>query len=176
MDGPEISDGRSATVREFVEIQLTHEDRTGILEPADDLGVFTGDTIFEQLAGARGANTCGIDVVLQRDRDTVKWTSPVAALEFRIQHAGVGQRLFGSNRDEGVQQRLQSLNARQAGASEVNRGHRPGANQVGCFPDGHAGQVRRFGESECGNGAETCRKKASAIHFQPSPIRKSSTG
>lgn len=49
---------------EFVQIQLAKNDGAGVLQPAHHLGILTGNPILEQLAGARGPDTRGVDVVL----------------------------------------------------------------------------------------------------------------
>ena len=54
-----------------MQIRFTDRDRPGFPEPADNLGIFAGDAVIENLAGCRRAGACSINVVLQRDRNTV---------------------------------------------------------------------------------------------------------
>ena len=74
---PDITDRGTSTISEFVKIRFAEENRAGGLQLPDDLSVLSRNPVFEQLACRRGANACGVDVVLQRDGNAVKGSTPI---------------------------------------------------------------------------------------------------
>src|SRR6516225_7284025 len=71
VNGPEVADGRRSTVGEFMKIGLAQYNRAGVLQSPHHLSIFGRNPIFKQFTRRGGANARGVDIVLQRDRDTV---------------------------------------------------------------------------------------------------------
>jgi hypothetical protein len=86
---------------------LADDDRTGLAQASDRLGVMFGDSV---LAGAaEGGGVAGeVDVVLDRHRHSEQ-RCPLALTETAIGLGGVGQRLLAADQPEGVERRLRRL-------------------------------------------------------------------
>ena len=72
------------------------------MQAADDLGVFNGDSIFEERTGCGGANAGGVDEVFEPDWNPVQGAAIFAAKNFLLGATGLIKRRVGEHGDEGV--------------------------------------------------------------------------
>ena len=86
-----------------MKIGLTEQNCTRILQSPDNLGVFGGNPVPEQLAGSGRPNGRCIDVILQGDGNPVERASPPSPPLFRLRLSRGDQSLFLGDGDEGIQ-------------------------------------------------------------------------
>jgi hypothetical protein len=122
-----------------VHVQFAEEYGAGGLEAADNFGVLGRDAIGEDSTGASGTDARGVHEVFQRDWDAVKRATPTAPAQLGFQFASLGERGFGGDGDEGVEERIEALDSCQAGLSQFDR-------RNGFLSDAGGG----FGESKLG--------------------------
>ena len=60
-DFAEITHKRTTSVRELVQVLFAEQHSSSALQALYDFGIFRWNTIFEQSAGSRGANTSSVD-------------------------------------------------------------------------------------------------------------------
>ena len=85
-----------------MQVELAEDDGSVALEARDDVGVFSGDAVFEHGAGRSGAGAGGVDVVLEGDGDAVERAAELSGFCFRVQHGGLGEGLLRHDGDVGV--------------------------------------------------------------------------
>lgn len=163
-DGPEVTGDGGAAEGEFVEVELAEEDGASLGEAAGDFGVFGGDTIVEDGAGAGGADAGGVDVVFESDGNAVEGTADTAGGNFGIGRAGSGEGLLAEDGDESVDLGVVSVDAGEAGFSEGGRGERAVAQAGGGLGDGEAGGVREGLGLKSEGGCEEGKSKCTALH------------
>src|SRR5262245_36080915 len=95
----EVGDVGTPAIGEFMEIQLAEKDTSRIFQSSRDFGIGVRNSVLEEFAGAGRANPSGIDVVLQRDGDSVQGAAPSAAGYFRLRLARGSKRLLSRYRD-----------------------------------------------------------------------------
>ena len=79
---------------DFVHVQLAQKDGPGVAKPLDDDGILAWNAILEQRAPARRPDACGVDQVLESDRNTVKRPSPLPTLHFSLGLTRLRERRF----------------------------------------------------------------------------------
>ena len=84
---PRITDGAKeagrarSLKREFIQVELAEADGSRRVEPRDDFRILRGNTVEKDLTGRSGTNSCGIDVVLESDRDALQGAERMHAAE-----------------------------------------------------------------------------------------------
>jgi hypothetical protein len=157
-----------------MQVRLAKQDCSRILQPSDYLSVSGWNPVFEQLTRSSGANTNGVDVILQGDRDSVERSSPLPLPLLLLRRMCRFHRLTPRDRDEGIQRGIVGFNVLQASLSKVNWRSSFAAKQLRSFLQRQAGQVLRFAkggfQTQTDSRSRGCEKKASAamkdrVHF-----------
>ena len=78
---------------ELLEVFLAEDDGTGLLAEGDDVGVFFGGVVRQDLGADGGADSADLDVVLDAHGDAAQETGSFATGEGRFLFAGLGQSL-----------------------------------------------------------------------------------
>ena len=115
-----IARRRRPAERELVQVQLPDDHRTGGEQAAHDLCVLGGQAIVEDGAGRGCARAHGVDVVLERDRNTVERSAQLAGTLLLVEHLGARERLLAHHGDERVQLRLVDGDPREAGGHQFH--------------------------------------------------------
>jgi hypothetical protein len=95
---PEEPAGTRSSAQGFAD-----DDRAGFFQVHDDLRVLVGNAIVEDGAGSGGSRPGGVDVVFERNRNSVQRTAKLARFGFRIQLRRLGQSLLAHHGDECVE-------------------------------------------------------------------------
>src|SRR5882757_11493249 len=107
------------SISEFVKIGFADEDGAGFLKLGPGLRIVQGNEIFEDFRAGGCADSFGVDVIFQRDGDSVERATVAVALaaawgeEFGFGFFGLGQGEFGGDRDVGVYFGIELLDARE---------------------------------------------------------------
>src|ERR1700694_786274 len=99
---PEVALRRRVAVGELVHVQLAEYDCARSFETAYDFCIFGWDTVGKAGAAGRSASACGVEEVLQADRDTMQGPAPSALRDLSFRGFRVGQRLLACHRDESI--------------------------------------------------------------------------
>src|SRR4029453_8089223 len=83
----EITDHRTRAVSELMHVEFSENDCARSFESTDNVSVLCWDAIFEPTAGSSRTHSSRIDEILQRDRDSMKWTTPTSALNLGFSFA-----------------------------------------------------------------------------------------
>lgn len=86
-----------------------------------DHGILARRPAGKQRAGGCRTDTCGVDVVLERDREAVQRPATAAGGEFSLQPAGLLERGFGVHGNIGVDTWVETLEAREVRSRDLNR-------------------------------------------------------
>ena len=129
---------------ELMRAEFAQYDGARGAEFADADGVLFRHVIDEDLRMARGRQTGHVDDVLDAHRNAVQRPARAARHQFRLGGPRRRHRALGVQADEGVQFRLQHLDAFQQRRHEIDRGQR--AIGIG-FRDGGGREPVRVGHS-----------------------------
>jgi len=77
-----------------MEVHLANQDSAGSLQTSRNLGILLRYAVVEYSAGGGGADTGGVDVVLQSDGNAMKRSTEAAAPLLGIEHTRLFQRRF----------------------------------------------------------------------------------
>ena len=97
--------------REFIQIGLANEHGTRLAQCRDNGRVCARDVPLAHARSRRGRNAGDVDDVLDRNRDPVQRPAVAARGEFPIGRFRIAARLGGHHVDEGVQRRLEFVDA-----------------------------------------------------------------
>jgi hypothetical protein len=103
-----------------VKVGLPKDNRAGGLQSPNYLRIFGRNSVFEQLARRSSPNASSVDIVFQRDRDTVQWTAPPSALHLRFELARVGEGCLGGHRYVSVEPRIELLDTLEAAFCQLD--------------------------------------------------------
>ncbi len=152
MDGAVRAGCAGAAEGKFVEIQFAQEHRAREFEATDDFGVFRRHAIAKDAAGGGGEDARGIDVVFERDGNSVERTGAPTRVACRC---FAKSRFFGEC-DERVERAIVLANAGEAVFGELFRGNTTASEGVGGFGECPVGGVG--GRNFYGGGAGGSRK------------------
>ena len=111
--------------------------------PRDARGILGRDELRQQARAERGPLAGGPEVVLDRHGNAVERAERPAGHHRLLGGARVGQRPLGVDEDVGAQPRVQSLDALQHGAGDLDRRQRPATDQRGQLDGGREAEVGR---------------------------------
>ena len=131
-----IADHRAAAIGKLMQVVLSKKHGPRIFQPPHHFGIFRRNPILEYRAGGGGAYPGGIDEIFQGERDAVQRPAPVSANNFILSAACLCKRQFCSHRDEGIQNRIQFLNLREALLRQFHGRQFPFAQQLAGFRNG----------------------------------------
>jgi len=94
-----------------VHVRLANHNRTGVLQPADDGCVMTGNAIREALECRGGLEACSVVEILHGHGNTVQWPAPAACLDFGFGNGSGSPSRLGIDRDEGIETRVERFNS-----------------------------------------------------------------
>src|SRR5690606_38707950 len=134
---------RGSAVREFVRLQLAEQDGARLVQLARTGSVFARDAIDADAGAARGQYAFRIVDVLQAERDAVQGAAVVAAHDLALGAPGLAAGEIGGDRDECVELRLESLDAREIGIGELERGQLARSDEARRLGDGPAAKILR---------------------------------
>ena len=126
---------------ELVSVALADQDRAGIPQPANRLGILRRDVVAEERGAMSGPHAIGVEDVLEANRNAVERAAPTAGRELGFRPARPRARLGGHDGHESVQHRIESLDAREMRLGHLHRRHRPRAHQTGELGDREEAQV-----------------------------------
>ncbi len=114
---------------EFRHVEPAERDRAGGREPLEHGRGVGGDQLAENLGAARGCRAAAREHVLVGQRHAVQRPARYATRQRRVGARSGVERRLGLERDEGVDARLPSRDARQAGAHDLDRRDLPGGDR-----------------------------------------------
>ena len=106
---------------ELVGRELPQDDRAGLAQLRDHRRIGRGDVVHQDLGMARGRQAGDIDDVLDADRHAVQRPSHTARGDLGLGRACGVHRGIGIQPDEGVQLRIEPLDARQQRVQQFDR-------------------------------------------------------
>ena len=150
--------GRAAP-GELGEVGPAHEDRAGGPQPRDARGILGRDELRQQARAERGPLAGRPEVVLDRHGNAVERAERPAGHHRVLGRACVGQGPLGVDEDVGAQPRVQSLDALQHGAGDLDGRQRAATNQRGQLDGGGEAEIRRVHVSapRCGARRRSAR-------------------
>src|SRR5256885_57688 len=109
---------RGDAVGELVEIGFAENDRASGLELCDDVRVTIWNEVLQKLCAGGGANSGGMDIVFQRNGNSMKRTAIATRFaagrrQFRFGFFGLVQSKFRRDGEIGVQFGIVAVNARE---------------------------------------------------------------
>src|SRR6516162_1151290 len=102
MHRPKVREGRRATMTKLVQIGFTDDDRSGGVQPLDNMSIEIWNPIEQNLRSSGGAHTAGSEHVFDRERHAVKRTAMLTTSDFVISGFCLCEGLLFQNGDEGV--------------------------------------------------------------------------
>src|SRR5690349_7545323 len=123
-----MADDRTTAVSEFVQVLLAQDYCAGSAQPANHLGILLGNPVLEYGAGSSGAYARRVDQVLESGRHAMQGATPSPTLNLSLGLLRLRQSAVRRNRDEGIQQRIQLLDACQALPGKFERRHGSGSD------------------------------------------------
>ncbi len=114
-------------------VELAEDHRAGLLQSPHDLGIFGWDAIAILIAGGGGAHARGVEQIFEPDAECRAAGRDSFRRDFGFGVASLLQREIGGDGDEGVENGIESLDARQAFAREFERRQAASANLFGGF-------------------------------------------
>jgi len=124
------------THTELIHVGFAEEDSACIRKFIYDGGVVLWNIVFENLRGARGANTARRDAVLHREGDACQWGNVLAFGDALIGFAGLFERKVIRDSDVGFDLRVHVADALKNRLSQFDAGDLFGYENVVCFADG----------------------------------------
>src|SRR5262249_27204586 len=118
--GPGEIEGGAAD-RELVRRQLAEKDATGLGEAPRHHRVLSGHVVGQDLRMRRGADTGGLEDVLEADRDAVQRAAIAPGRNLALGRSGLGERRLGAHEKEAVEAMVEPRNARKARFRQLDR-------------------------------------------------------
>jgi len=115
----------------FATTSFADQYRARGLEKLDDVSVFSWNAIREQGTAASGFNAGRVDQILQADGNAVQWTTPVACANLRFRRACLSDGAVVHDGDEGIDCRIEPLDAVETRGREFDRRDLFAMQQVG---------------------------------------------
>ena len=102
-------------------VQLAEEDRARLAQSFDDKGIVLRDVVFEQRTARRRRHAAHIEQIFDREWNAVQRAAILAARNLIGGDARFVQCALGSEGDEGVDLRIDRLDALQADLRQLQR-------------------------------------------------------
>ena len=115
-----VTDQRTSTIGEFVQIVLSEDHRPGTAQSPDHLGILAGNSVFVQLACRRRAHSSRVNQILHGHGYPVQGPAPFTACDLCFRHPRLRQSRFRGDRNECIQHGIQLLYPLQALASQFH--------------------------------------------------------
>ncbi len=93
-----------------MQIVLSDDYGSDVSQSPDHIRVLLGNAIFKVRARRRRPDSRSVNDVLERNRNSVQWASPLSAPDRRLCCPRLGERALGGHRDERIQLRIQFFN------------------------------------------------------------------
>src|SRR5262245_26348081 len=113
-----------------MKVQLTEKDGASLLQSQNDFSVFGRHTVLEDAARSCGSDAGCIDVVFQRDWNSVQWAAPLPALLLGFHFLGGCERLLSRDCNKRIDRLVVVSDSRQTRLSQINGGCIATAKQI----------------------------------------------
>ena len=127
---------------QFGRVGLAEGDRAGGPLALDDEGRLVGHVVLEGAAAEGGADAGGDEQVLVNDGQAVQGADREARRQVRVRRVGGGERRVGHAGHDGVDARIEPVDAVEMRLHDLARRHRPPADQLGQPARRQLAQVR----------------------------------
>src|SRR5258708_5913499 len=122
---PEVRDITCTAEREFMQIQLAHNDRAALLHPDDDLCVLSRHAVLEHRTCRSRARPRGVDVVLQSDWYSMQRPTKLPRLLLGVKHLRLCQCFLAHYRDVAIHLRVINVDPVEQRLHQLRRSHCP---------------------------------------------------
>src|SRR5918999_1178536 len=133
-----------AAVGEFMQIQLSQDDRALLAQPRQDRCVANRDVIFQDDGAGRGLHPLRVEEVLDGDGYPVQRPPVVTARDLPLGGAGLSHGRFRQYREVGIEGGIEPLDAVELGPDDLNRRYLLRPNFRGELGDGPVAKLVRW--------------------------------